>query len=334
MFKLLSKKFVKDYKNYKDFKVRLEIISLSGMVGIFINFLLFLVKIIIGIILHSQAIIADAFNNMTDALTSIITTVGAKASNKPADRMHPWGHGRSEYIASFIVSLVIMLVGISLFKSSVTSFLEKNIPVVSINSIIILTITLGFKIYIYYLNDGLEKKLKSELNKAVKIDARNDIISTVSIILAMIIQQNTEFNIDAVIGLVLSIIVFLPGLRLYKDTINRLLGKRIDKELEEKIGEVILSASFVIGYHNLQIHEYGPGKLIGSCDVEVPENISVGVMHESISYIEETLRQKLGIDITCHMDPTYSLVYNETNKEKLERLGHSTKYGNRDLQNR
>jgi cation diffusion facilitator family transporter len=334
LFEFLSKKFVKDYKNIDNLSVRLNLISLSGLVGIIINFLLFLIKIIVGVLVSSTAVIGDAFNNISDAVTSLITMIGAKASKKPADSSHPWGHGRSEYIASFVVSILIMYVGYSLLKNSIISLIENRIPNITRLAIIILTISLFFKLYIYFLNDKLGKKLNSELNMAVKIDARNDMISSSTIIIASILQRYTSFNLDAILSIFISFIVFLPGLELFRETIDTLLGKKVDKDLEESIGEIILRGDFVIGYHDLQVHEYGKGILVGSCDVEVPENISVGVMHESISQIEDNLRKKLNIKLTIHMDPTYSLMKNEENKEILERLGQSRKYGNKDIQNK
>ncbi|MGO3017822.1 MAG: cation diffusion facilitator family transporter [Anaerococcus sp.] len=333
MFEFLSKKFVKNYKNDTDPTVRLNLISLSGVVGVFINFILFLIKITIGLITSSSAVLGDAFNNLTDALTSFITLIGAKASNKPADKGHPWGHGRGEYIASFLVGILIMFVGVRLLTSSISSLIQGDIPRLSIISILILILSVFFKIYIYLLNKNLEKKLDSKLNYAVKLDARNDIISTILIIIGVSIQKYVNFNIDSIIGMVLSIIIFLPGFDMFRETTDTLLGKKIDPNLEKKISKIIMSGDFIIGYHNLQIHEYGKGKLVGSCDLEVPDNLTVGIMHEVISFVEDRIRKELDIDITCHMDPTYTLVINKEIVEKIEKLGHSNKYGYKDFNN-
>lgn len=334
MFNFLSKKFVKDYQNYKKASVRLNLISLSGIVGIFINFILFLMKITIGLITSSSAVLGDAFNNLSDALTSLITFLGAKASNKPADIGHPWGHGRGEYIANFVVGILIMYVGLNLLTSSVTSFIAGNIPELSTISIIILIVSVFFKVYIYRLNEKIEKKLDSQLNYAVKIDARNDIISTVLIIIGVSFQKYLPFNIDSIIGIFLAIVIFLPGWDMFKNTADTLLGKKLSPDLEKKISDIILEGDFVVGFHNLQIHEYGKGKLVGSCDLEVPENLTVGIVHESISCIEDRLRSELDIDVSCHMDPTYTLVLNEDNLKKIEKLGHSNEYRYKDFNNR
>lgn len=334
MFEILAKRFVENYKSIEDQKVRLKLISLSGLIGILINIFLFIIKITIGLIASSSAILGDAFNNMSDALTSLITLIGAKASSKPADTNHPYGHGRSEYIASFLVSILIMIVGFLLFTNSIDSFYKGNLPKLSRLSIIILIFSLGFKFYIYFLNKSLDKKLDSKLNFAVMIDARNDILSTISIIIAVTLQKYISFNLDALLGIILSIIVFKPGLDLFLDTIDKLLGKGISVELHKEIEDIILSGDFIRGYHDLKIHEYGRGKLVGSCDVEVPSNISVGIMHQAVTNVETRLLKELNISITIHMDPTYCLIENDENKKIIENLRKSVKNANRDIENR
>ena len=334
MFEILAKRFVENYKSIEDQNVRLKLISLSGLIGILINIFLFIIKVSIGLIASSSAILGDAFNNMSDALTSLITLIGAKASSKPADANHPYGHGRSEYIASFLVSILIMIVGFLLFTNSIDSFYKGNLPKLSRLSIIILIFSLGFKFYIYFLNRNLDKKLDSKLNFAVMVDARNDILSTISIIIAVILQKYISFNLDALLGIILSIIVFKPGLDLFLDTIDKLLGKGISKELHKEIEDIILSGDFIRGYHDLKIHEYGRGKLVGSCDVEVPSNISVGIMHQAVTNVEMKLLNELNISITIHMDPTYCLIENDENKKIIENLRKSVKNANRDIESR
>ncbi|MSS78193.1 cation transporter [Anaerococcus sp. AGMB00486] len=334
MFKFLSKIYVKDYKNYKNGSVRLKLISLSGLVGVLINALLFIIKITIGILSSSQAIIGDAFNNMSDSLTSFITLIGAKASNKPADSGHPYGHGRSEYIASFLVSIFIMFIGFVLFINSIKSFYKGDIPRLSFIALIILIFSLTFKIYIYLLNKKLNKMLDSQLNYAVMIDARNDILSTISIIISVIVQRYIDFNLDSIIGIILAVIVFKPGLDLSLETMDKLLGRGVSPELHKKIETIILEGDLIEGYHDLNIHEYGRGKLTGSCDVEVPSNISVGIMHQAVTDVEVRLKNELNISITIHMDPTYCLTENEENKKIIERLRKSVENGNKDIEDR
>lgn len=334
MFTFLSKIFIKDYKNYKKDYVRLRLISMSGLVGVLINALLFIIKIIIGLLASSQAIIGDAFNNMSDSLTSFITLVGAKASSKPADKGHPYGHGRSEYIASFLVSIFIMFIGFILFINSIKSLYEGEIPYLSTIALIILIFSLTFKVYIYALNKKLYKMLDSQLNYAVMIDARNDIFSTISIIISVILQKYLDFNLDSILGIMLAIIVFKPGLDLFLETMDKLLGRGVSPKLHKKIETIILEGDFIEGYHDLNIHEYGRGKLTGSCDVEVPSNLSVGVMHQAVTDVEVRLKNELDISITIHMDPTYCLTENEENKKIIEKLRKSVENGNKDIEDR
>lgn len=334
MFKFLSKTFIKDYKDYENEEVRLKLISLSGLVGVFINALLFIIKITIGLLASSQAIIGDAFNNMSDSLTSFITLVGAKASNKPADRGHPYGHGRSEYIASFLVSIFIMFIGFVLFINSIKSLYTGAIPRLNNLAIIILIFSVSFKIYIYLLNKKLNKMLDSQLNYAVMVDARNDILSTISIIISVVLQKYIDFNLDSILGIILAIIVFKPGLDLFLETMDKLLGRGASPTVHKKIEKIILEGDFIEGYHDLKIHEYGRGKLTGSCDVEVPSNISVGVMHQAVTDVEVRLKNELNISITIHMDPTYCLTRNEENKKIIEKLRKSMKNGNKDIEDR
>ena len=166
------------------------------------------------------------------------------------------------------------------------------------------------------------------------IDARNDILSTISIIIAVILQKYISFNLDAILGIILSIIVFKPGLDLFLDTIDKLLGRGISKNLHGEIEKIILSGDFIRGYHDLKIHEYGRGKLVGSCDVEVPSNISVGIMHQAVTNVEMKLLKELNISITIHMDPTYCLIENDENNKIIENLRKSVKNANRDIENR
>lgn len=334
MFELLAKRHVDDYQNYQDKDVRLRLISLSGIVGIVINFLLFGIKLTVGIISKSNAVLNDAFNNISDAITSLISMVGAKASTKPADEDHPLGHGRSEYVASFIVSIIIILVGWELLINSVKSFFAKTGPNISIVGLIIMALSILFKVYIYVLNRGLAKKLDSNLNYAVQLDAKNDILSTSSIILSLILGKYVSFNLDAIMAVIISIIVIKPGIDLAKETINQLIGQRVDVEIEEEIKNIILAGDFITGYHDLKLYEYGQGRIFGSVHVEVPENIMVGTMHESVSQVEELVKEKTGVDLTVHTDPTTTLVNNEHNRQIKEKLESSSEYGNKDLQNK
>ncbi|MDO4662038.1 MAG: cation diffusion facilitator family transporter [Tissierellia bacterium] len=334
MFTLLSKKFIKNYKNYKDNEVRSKLISLSGVVSTIINVLLFVIKITIGIMTNSVSVISDAFNNMSDILTSLISIIGSTISRIPADDDHPLGHGRSEYIASFLVSLIIMFVGVELFKNSILSFFRGSKLSVSNIAIAILFLSILFKLYTYFLNNKLKDKLDSKLNEAMAIDSRNDMISSFAIVISLIIQKNTGVNVDGIMGIIVSIFVFKPGLSICKETIDSLLGKRVPDDTEERIKEIILNSKLVIGCHDLRIHDYGKGNLMGSCHVDVPSNLDISTIHKEVTFIENKILEDTGVDITFHMDPSYCISNKELIEFYKEDRENIDEYENKDLQNR
>ena len=311
MFDILANRFVKDYKNIDDPEVRLNLISLSSIMGIGMNIILFLSKIFLGIFTKSTAILNDAFNNLSDSVVSIMSLVGSSFSKKPADEEHPFGHGRVEYVMALLVSIVIVYVGINLFINSAKSFNDPNPNGLSLLSFIILFAGILIKVYIYYLNSRLYKDLESDLNLGVMLDARNDIISTTAIILGVFMQRYVNFNLDAAMGVVVAFFVTKPGIDLFNETVGYLLGERIDEEIEKKISEILLSGSYIIGFHHLDIHQYGKGHIAGSCHVEVPGNLTVAELHKEIDRIEKMIRKETGVILTLHADPTYNILDKE-----------------------
>ncbi|MBZ2387248.1 cation diffusion facilitator family transporter [Anaerococcus murdochii] len=311
MFDILANRFVKDYKNIDDPEVRLNLISLSSIMGIGMNIILFLSKIFLGIFTKSTAILNDAFNNLSDSVVSIMSLVGSSFSKKPADEEHPFGHGRVEYVMALLVSIVIVYVGINLFINSAKSFNDPNPNGLSLLSFIILFAGILIKVYIYYLNSRLYKDLESDLNLGVMLDARNDIISTTAIILGVFLQRFVNFNLDAAMGVVVAFFVTKPGIDLFNETVGYLLGERIDEEIEKKISEILLSGSYIIGFHHLDIHQYGKGHIAGSCHVEVPGNLTVAELHKEIDRIEKKIRKETGVILTLHADPTYNILDKE-----------------------
>ncbi|MDO5047735.1 MAG: cation diffusion facilitator family transporter [Anaerococcus sp.] len=308
MFNLLAKRFIKNGEQRSESDLRLSYISLSSIVGVGINIILFIIKISLGLFVGSQAIINDAFNNLSDSLASLMALFGSNISKKPADRNHPFGHGRSEYLISLLVSIIIMYVGFSLFIKSIGAFGEKSGVDLSTLSLAILAFSILFKVYIFFLNKSLYKKFSSDLNKGVMLDARNDILATLSIIGGFFLQKYLSFNIDAMIGLILALFVFKPGVDMFIETSKILIGKRVDPLIEDEIGKIIMEGRFIRGYHDLQIHEYGKGKMAGSCHVEVPANLTVEEVHKAIDDVEEKVFEKTKVELSIHMDPTYCLV--------------------------
>lgn len=311
MFNFLAKTFVKDYIKIDNPKVRLNLISLSSIMGIGMNIILFLSKIFLGLYTKSTAILNDAFNNLSDSVVSIMSLVGSSFSKKPADEEHPFGHGRVEYIMALLVSIVIIYVGINLFINSAKSFNEPNPNGLSLFSFIILFAGILIKIYIYFLNSKLYKDLESDLNLGVMLDARNDIISTTAIILGVFLQRYVSFNLDAAMGVVVAFFVTKPGIDLFNETVGYLLGERVDEEIEDKISKILLSGDYIIGFHHLDIHQYGKGHIAGSCHVEVPGNLTVAELHKEIDQVEKKVRKETGVILTLHADPTYNILDKE-----------------------
>lgn len=320
MFELLASRFVNDYKNEENPETRLGLISLSSIISIVINVLLGIVKLIVGLISNSAAIVNDAFNNLSDTIVAIMAYIGAKVSRKPADKEHPHGHGRGEAIITLLVGILIMYVGFTLLINSLGKFKENHD--VSINYITIgaLILSILAKVYIYVLNKRLYKNLDSELNFGVMVDSRNDILSTTAIIISLFLQKYVNFNLDALAGVILSGAVFMPGFNMFRDAMNYLLGERISPELEKKVGQILTDNNFIVGYHELEIHDYGKGHMDGSVDVEIAQNMSLLAAHQLITNIQKKVDKETGIKLSVHLDPTYSLLLDENAKKQLEQL--------------
>ena len=324
MFNYLVGIFIKNKNNLSPKDIRLSKISLSSIIGIIVNIVLFVIKITLGLLAASTAIINDAFNNLSDSVVSIMALLGSNISKKPADYEHPFGHGRVEYVITLLVSILIMYVSFMLFINSIESFNDPSRVGLNLLTLIILTFSILLKVYIYFLNKKLYIDLDSTLNQGVMLDARNDIMATLGIVIAAIIQKYVSFDVDAIMGLILAVFVFLPGFSMFNDTIKILLGKRVDKNIEDKIKKIILEGKLTNGYHDLQIHDYGKGVMAGSCHVEVPANLSVEEVHNEIDRIENEILEKTNVKLTIHMDPTYCII--DTKKEgNLEYEDKTTK---------
>lgn len=325
MFDFFAKRFVKDYKNHSNPKVRLKLISLSSIIAIAINIILVITKLTAGFIIKSNAVINDGFNNLSDTLVSLMALIGSKISQKPADKEHPWGHGRFESLITLFVSMLIIYVGINLLISAVKSIGSEMIVKFTPVTLAILILSNLFKIYIYILNRSLYKSLDSDLNYGVMIDARNDILATTGIIIGAIIQNIFHVNVDAYMGIILAIFVLKPGIDLFIQTSNYLIGQRVDLEIEEEVGKIIMDNDFIIGFHNLAIHEYGKGHLEGSVDVEIAENLSLLVAHQIITDIQKKIQKEVGVNLSIHMDPTYSIIKDKDIEEKIEKIEKQAK---------
>lgn len=303
MTELLVKRFVKNYQQTDLVQVRTAYGTLSSIVGIFCNVLLFGAKLFIGLLVNSISVMADAFNNLSDAASSIIGFVGVKMAEKPADDDHPFGHGRIEYIAAFIVAFIVIQVGFSLFKTSLNKILHPESMAFKWISILILTLSVGVKLWLSLFNKKLGKRINSKVMLATSADAMGDVVTTSATILSIAVFGIFRVNIDGIVGLVVSVVVMIAGVNIAKDTLAPLIGEAIDPELYQQITNFVESFDGILGTHDLIVHNYGPSKSMASIHAEVPNDVNVERSHEVIDQIEHEAARRFGLLLVIHMDP-------------------------------
>ncbi|MBU3209565.1 cation diffusion facilitator family transporter [Clostridium algidicarnis] len=299
----LVKKFVKNYKNTEEEKVRNSYGFLGGIIGIIINSLLFAIKLSIGLIVGSIAVTADAFNNLSDAASSLITILGFKLSSLPADEEHPFGHGRLEYISGLIVAFMVMMVGIQFIKSSFQRIINPEVVSFETVPFILLLVSILFKIWLSRFNKLIGKRINSSALKAASIDALGDVVTSSTVALSLLLSNWISFPIDGYIGVIVSLIILYSGYSLIKDTLSPLLGESPDEKLVSNIKESVLSYNEISGVHDLIIHNYGPGKAMASIHAEVPSTSSIVKIHEIIDKAEKEVSEKFNIHLVIHTDP-------------------------------
>lgn len=324
MTNLLISLFIKDKENINDAKVRNAYGILGGIVGILCNVALFSGKFFAGIATGAISITADAFNNLSDAASSIVTLGGFYIAGKPADEDHPFGHGRMEYVSGLVVALAILLMGVELFKSSVEKILHPESITFQMVSIVILLVSILVKFWMSVFNRKIGDKIQSETMKATAKDSLNDCISTTAVLAGMLIFRFLGYNLDGFIGIFVACFVLWGGYEAVKDTMNPLLGETPDPELVKNIEEMVLRHKMVIGVHDMIVHDYGPGRRIVSLHAEVPANIDILEAHDMIDHIEMRLMQEYHCEATIHMDPVM-IDDEETMKTKqmVEELVHA-----------
>lgn len=303
MTDFLVNKFIKDSTNIESTEVRTRYGMLASVVGIFCNVLLFSVKLTIGLILSSLAVTADAFNNLSDAASSIISFIGVKMAGKPADAEHPFGHGRIEYIAALIVSFLVIEVGFTFFKSSISKILHPEEISFDLVPFVILILSILVKLWIAFFNNKLGKRIDSKVMLATAADSLGDVITTSATVLSIIICHFTSINVDAIAGLIVSAIVIWSGISIAKDTLEPLIGERVPAELYQKITDIVESYDGIVGTHDLIVHNYGPNRSMATIHAEVPNDINIEVSHEIIDKIERDVKKDLNILLVIHMDP-------------------------------
>lgn len=303
MIKFLIRRFVKRHEEVTDKDVREAYTVLSGVVGIICNLILFLLKLVIGLLINSIAVISDAFNNLTDLSTSLVTIVGAKLSNMPPDEEHPHGHGRFEYIASLVVAFIIFAVGLSLFKTSIKKIIKPEALTFNWYSIIILFSSISIKLWMYSYNKYIGKLINSSINKAVAHDSLNDALATSAVVIGIILGNYLPLPLDGILGLLISILIIYSAFNIAKDSVDLILGSPPDPRLIEAINKMVLSGDGITGVHDLIIHDYGPGRKSASIHAEVAHDADIVEIHDEIDRIEKKIKRKLGVNIVIHMDP-------------------------------
>ena len=310
----LVRLFIKDCDNVTDPAVRERYGILSGAVGIVLNLLLSAGKLFAGLMTGSISITADAFNNLSDAGSSVVTLVGFKLAGQKADDGHPFGHGRMEYLAGLLVSLMILLVGVELGRSSIGKILHPEAVDFSLVSTGILAASILVKLWMGQFNRGLGRKIGSAAMAATAADSLSDAVATAAVLAGTLVNRFAHVNIDGWMGLAVAVFILRSGWGAAKDTINPLLGESPDPELVKQLRELVLSHPQVVGMHDLIIHDYGPGRRLCSFHAEVPQDADILDAHDAIDHIEREIQETFGIETTVHMDPI------ATDDEKVNQL--------------
>ncbi|MCI8332125.1 MAG: cation transporter [Clostridiales bacterium] len=301
MITLLSKFFIKQKPDTPE--GRRSYGTLCGLVGIFLNLILFAGKYIAGMLSHSVAITADAFNNISDAGSSAITLIGFRLAGKKPDTEHPFGHGRIEYISGVGVSVIIIAVGLSLAKESIQKIISPEAIEASYLAMAILVVSILIKGYMFLYNHAIAKKIVSQAMNATARDSINDAVATTVVLISMLIARFSGYNIDGYCGIAVSLFILYSGIQSVKETVAPLLGGPPDKELVENIEKIVLSHHTVKGMHDLVIHDYGPGRLMVSLHAEVDGSGNIFALHDEIDCIEKELNEQFHCHSVIHMDP-------------------------------
>lgn len=316
MINLLAKLFIKNSENYSEPRVRSAYGMLCGTVGILFNLLLFAVKLTAGLFSASVAIMADAFNNLSDAASSLITLIGFKLAGQKADADHPFGHGRVEYITGLIVSFIILLMGFELAQSSLEKIWNPTDVAITTASIIILVASVLIKLYMFFYNRSIARKISSEAMMATAMDSISDVCATAVVLLSSLIQKRSDLPIDGWTGILVSGFILFVGFQSAKETVGPLLGQPPSAEFVLEIRRIVLSHSPVIGIHDLVVHDYGPGRVMISLHAEIDAKSDILAAHDLIDNIEHDLIAALKCDAVIHMDPIIT-DDEQTNESKL-----------------
>lgn len=303
MIELLAKLLLKDTSDSKDPAVRRGYGRISCIVGIVLNIILFAGKYMAGMLSRSVAVMADSFNNLSDAGSSVITLVGFQMAGKKADLEHPFGHGRVEYLSGLIVSAMILVMGVELLRTSVKKIIHQETVDTSLVAFVVLIAAICVKLYMASYNRKIGKKINSAAMKATAADSLSDVVATSVVFLSMLITKFTGRNVDGICGVLVALFILQTGYGAAKDTLSPLLGQAPRPELVEQIDQIVMSHGQIVGMHDLIVHDYGPGRCMISLHAEVPGDGGIYEMHDLIDSIERELKEKLDCDAVIHMDP-------------------------------
>ena len=299
----LVRRFIKNYQDTKDANVRTSVGKLSGIVGILNNLFLFVIKFVIGTIVHSVSIQADGVNNLTDAGSNIISILSFHFANKPADKDHPFGHERTETIASLFVGILILVLGFETVKESISKVIHPGSIDFRLASVIILLVSIIVKFWMYTYNKKLSKTYDSSLLEASALDSISDVCGTMAVLVSTLLSPVLHFNLDGYMGIVVSGIILYGAYGLLRDMINSLIGEAPDPELVHNIVDRIMAHPAILGVHDMMLHNYGPNKIFASAHVEVDSSKDIFETHDHIDNIEREVKENMNIDLVLHMDP-------------------------------
>ncbi len=304
MTQLLSRLFVKDHTNTDDPRVRASYGFMSSIVGILVNLLLFGGKLSVGLLISSVSIKADAFNNLSDAGSSIISLVTFRIASKPADRDHPYGHARIEYASSLIVSCIILFIGFQLMQDSIRSIISPEATEISVIPMVILGVSVFFKFWLFLFYRTIGKKIKSGVLAATAADSLSDMVSTTAVLISTIVIHFTGFyRLDGIVGAIVALFIMIAGLRILKENINSIMGEAPVDDVISSIKSVVAQYPDALGIHDMLVHNYGPGHVIASLHIEVDGAKNIFELHDIIDNIEKQIRDEMHIECTIHMDP-------------------------------
>lgn len=303
MINYIVRNFVKNYEDIDNPIVRKNYGMLSSGVGIFCNVLLCALKFVIGLLSNSISIVSDGFNNLSDCASCIFTIFGYKMASKPADKDHPFGHGRMEYLTSLVIAAVIMVVGSQLFRTSIFKIIRPEKVKFSVAALVVLMCSILVKIWMGFFNLKLGKKINSSVMLATSKDSFSDVLATTVTIIALVSSKFTDAPVDGIMGLIVSALILYSGYGIIRETVDELLGQPADSELVNNIKEIVKNAKCARGMHDLIIHSYGPGNLIGSVHIEVDCGGNIMDIHDEIDELERQIYDELNVRMTIHMDP-------------------------------